>query len=105
MRSPENIEALLPEIERFCEKWGIVEFALFGSILREDVPPESDVDVLVTLSQVTDLSLFDWVDMQEELRGIFKRDVDIVSRTGLRNPFRRHEILRTQEVIYAAPGS
>ncbi len=101
----EPIETLLPEIERFCEKWGVVEFGLFGSALRDDMTPESDVDVLVTLAENARLSLADWVDMQEELRGIFKRDVDLVSKTGLRNPFRRREILRTQKVIYAAPAA
>ena len=83
----------------------MVEFALFGSALREDMTAESDVDVLVTLANNARLSLADWVDMQEELSLMFKRDVDLVSKTGLRNPLRRHEILRTQKVIYAAPAA
>ena len=66
---------------------------------------ESDVDVLVTLADNARLSLADWVDMQEELSLMFKRDVDLVSKTGLRNPFRRHEILRAHKVIYAAPAA
>jgi len=40
--------------------------------------------------------------MIDELRAIFGREVDLVSRGGLRNPFRRHEILTTREIIYAA---
>jgi uncharacterized protein len=90
------------KIEDFCHRWKIIELALFGSILREDFGPDSDVDVLVTFADDSDLSLYDLVDMQEELRVIFGRDVDLVLKSGLRNPFRRHEILRTQHVIYAA---
>jgi predicted nucleotidyltransferase len=90
------------KIENFCRRWKIIELALFGSILREDFGPDSDVDVLVTFAEDSDLSLYDLVDMQEELRLIFGRDVDLVLKSGLRNPFRRHEILRTQRVIYAA---
>ena len=92
-------------IEDFCRRWQIVEFALFGSILREDMRPDSDVDVLVTFADDARLSLYDWVDMEDELRRIFGRDVDLVSKSGLRNPFRRHEILRTQKVIYASTGA
>lgn len=92
-------------IEDFCRKWHVVEFALFGSILREDTRPDSDVDVLVTFADDVRLSLYDWVDMEDELRRIFGRDVDLVSKSGLRNPFRRHEILRTQKVIYASTGA
>jgi predicted nucleotidyltransferase len=90
------------KIENFCRRWKIIELALFGSILREDFGPDSDVDVLVTFAEDSDLSLYDLVDMQEELRVIFGRDVDLVLKSGLRNPFRRHEILRTQQVTYAA---
>ena len=92
-------------IEDFCRRWHVVEFALFGSILREDMRPDSDVDVLVTVADDARLSLYDWVDMEDELRGIFGRDVDLVSKSGLRNPFRRHEILRTQKVIYASTAA
>jgi uncharacterized protein len=90
------------KIEEFCRKWHITEFALFGSVLREDMGPDSDVDVLVTFADDAQLNLYDWQDMEDELREIFGRDVDLVAKSGLRNPFRRHEILRTQKVIYAS---
>jgi predicted nucleotidyltransferase len=89
------------KIQEFCQKWHIVEFALFGSILREDVRTDSDVDVLVTFSQDAQMNLYDLVDMEDELKEIFGRKVDLVLKSGLRNPFRRHEILRTRKVIYA----
>jgi predicted nucleotidyltransferase len=90
------------ELENFCRKWEIIEFSLFGSILREDFGPESDVDVLVTFADDAEWSLYNLVDMQEELKTIFGRDVDLVLKSGLRNPSRRREILRTQRLIYAA---
>jgi hypothetical protein len=92
-------------IEEFCRRWSIEEFALFGSILRGDMEPDSDVDVLLTVADDTRLTLYDWVEMTDELKEIFGREIDLVSKSGLRNPFRRHEILRTQKVIYASTGS
>ncbi len=90
------------QIEAFCRKWKVKELAIFGSALRDDFGPDSDVDVLVDLQPGHGLTLFDWVDMIEELKAIFGRDVDLVSKKGLKNPLRRREILRTAEVVYAA---
>ena len=92
----------LEAIEAFCRKWRIEELALFGSVLRDDFSSDSDVDVLVTFSPDARLSLLDFVDMKEELQEILHRPVDLVSKGGLRNPFRRHEILNTRQVVYAA---
>ncbi len=89
-------------IAAFCKKWKVMEFSLFGSVLREDFRPDSDVDVLVLLSPDVPWSLFEWVDMIDELRQIFGRNVDLVEKTGLRNPYRRFEILSNREIIYAA---
>lgn len=92
----------LDAISTFCTRWQIEELALFGSVLREDFSPASDVDVLVTFSPQARVSLLDFVEMQDELERIFQRKVDLVSKGGLRNPFRRHEILNTRQVVYAA---
>jgi len=86
----------------FCRKWKVAELALLGSVLRDDFGPESDVDVLVELAPGHGLDLFDWVEMIDELKDIFGLEVDLVSKRGLRNPFRRHRILATCETIYAA---
>lgn len=75
---------------------------LFGSVLRPDFRPDSDIDVLITFEPDVPWSLYDWVDMIEELEAMFGRGVDLVESSGLRNPFRRKEILATQQVIYAA---
>lgn len=90
------------KIAAFCQKWKVTEFSIFGSALRDDFGPESDVDVLVSFAEDAHRSLDDWVDMIEELKIIFGREVDLVSRRGLRNPFRRHEILAAREVVYVA---
>ena len=97
-----NINLPQEKIVAFCKQWKITEFALFGSVLRDDFGPDSDVDVLVTLAPNCGHSLFDLAQMKEELKALFAREVDLVEKDGLRNPFRRHAILNNMEVIYAA---
>jgi hypothetical protein len=100
-----QIDVPLDKIEDFCRRWKVTEFAVFGSILREDFGPDSDVDILVSFADDAEWSLFDWVDMSDELSAILQREVDLVSRRGLehsRNVFRRRAILSTAEVLYAA---
>lgn len=90
------------KISEFCRRWGVIEFSLFGSALRDDFRPDSDVDVLVTFSRQAQISLFDLVQMKLDLEKIFHRPVDIIEKDALENPFRKREILRTAQVIYAA---
>ena len=85
----------------FCKKWKIVEMSLFGSVLRDDFNPDSDIDVLVTFNPEAKWSLWDFPQMQDELKAIFGREVDIVEKDALKNPFRRHSILTTRQVVYA----
>src|SRR5437763_8866981 len=89
-------------IADFCRRWKVTEFSLFGSVLRADFRPDSDVDVLVTFTSDAPWSLQDLVTMGDQLRQIFGREVDLVEKAGLRNPFRRHAILTHREVIFAA---
>jgi len=89
-------------INAFCRKWRIAEFAFFGSVLRDDFGPGSDIDVLVTLAPSAEWDLFDWMDMRKELEGILGRRVDLVEKSCLRNPYRRKEILAHNEKIYVA---
>ena len=88
-------------IEAFSRKWKVKELSLFGSVLTEDDRPESDVDVLVELLPDHGVTLYEWVDMIDELKEIFGRDVDLVEKTAIRNPFRKHHILKNHEVIHA----
>jgi uncharacterized protein len=89
------------EISEFCQRWKITELALFGSILREDFRPDSDIDVLVTFAPNDGWSLFDVMNLQRDLESIVHRPVDLIEKRDLKNPFRRSEILRTHQVIYA----
>ena len=90
------------KIAEFCKRWSITEFSLFGSVLREDFRPDSDVDVLVSIDPDAHISLFEIAQMQIELEKMFKRPVDLLEKEGLRNPYRKREILKTAQVIYAS---
>jgi hypothetical protein len=97
----------IPEeaIAGYCRRWKIVELALFGSVLRDDFRPDSDIDVLVRFHPEARHTLFDMVRMQEELKRILGREVDLVSRRGIeksRNYLRKKAILESAEVVYAA---
>jgi predicted nucleotidyltransferase len=98
-----NLEISDDVLADFCRRWGVTELALFGSVLRDDFRPESDVDVLVTFGPAAHPGLFDLVDMQDELARILGRKVDLVSRRGVeqsRNHLRRTAILSSAETIY-----
>ena len=97
-----NLDIPAERIAGFCRKWSIDELSVFGSALREDFGPDSDVDVLVQLKPEAQWDLFDWLDMIAELREIFGREVDLVAESGLRNPFRRTAIIGSREIVYAA---
>jgi uncharacterized protein len=93
------------DLAAFCRKWSVREFAVFGSALRGDFGPESDVDVMVAFSTEAHPSLFDLAQMRDELAELFGREVDLVTRRGVessRNPIRRDAILSTAEVIHVA---
>ena len=100
-----HINLDMEKIEQFCRKWRIAEFALFGSVLREDFGPGSDVDVLVTFAPDSRITLFDLSHMEDELTAILGRKVDVVLKRGIErssNRIRRKAILSSAEVIYAA---
>jgi predicted nucleotidyltransferase len=89
-------------IAEFCRRWDVSEFAIFGSALRADFRPDSDVDVMVSFAPAAHPTLFDMALMQEELQQIFGRKVDLISRRGLensRNYLRRKAILESALVI------
>ena len=95
------------KLVRFCEKWQIIELALFGSVLsdnfRLDGEDPSDIDLLYTNASETRYG-FQFFDMQEELEKLLNRKVDLVSKRGIettRNYLRRKSILESTQVIYA----
>jgi uncharacterized protein len=85
----------------FCRRWRVRELSLFGSALRDDFGPESDLDFLVSFEPGAALDIHRYLAMKDELEVTYRRPVDLVEKEALRNPWRRHEILRTREVIYA----
>lgn len=93
------------QLATFCHRWQISEVALFGSVLRDDFGPNSDIDVLVRFQPQARPTLFDMVRMQDELQDILGRKVDLVSRRGIemsRNYLRKKAILEAAEVVYGA---
>ena len=89
-------------VAAFCRRWKIAELGLFGSAARGEMRPDSDVDVMVTFARDAEWSLWDFAEMQEQLRMLLGREVDVVERGTIRNPFRRHSIMRDLTVVYAA---
>ena len=88
-------------VAAFCRKWHVAELALFGSVLRDDFRPDSDVDVLVSFTPDAGVGLFEFVRMGRELSEIVGRQVDLVEKAGLK-PALRPRILATTELVYAA---
>lgn len=91
------IEIDKDRLRDFCRRWKVTEFALFGSVTRpEKFREDSDVDVLVRFDEAARVSLFDISHMEDELRELFGRHVDLAEREGIeqsRNPYRRDRIL------------
>lgn len=92
-------------IEAFCNRWEVRELALFGSVLRDDFRPSSDVDVLIRFKSKRTHGLSGTARMETELADLFARRVDLVHRAaieGSRNYIRRKAILESARVVYAA---
>lgn len=90
------------EIAALAKKYHIRELSLFGSVLRDDFNSGSDIDMLVVFERGVDYSYFDLVDIKRAFAQLFGRDVDLVEREAIKNPFRRNNILSTAQVVYAA---
>jgi len=98
-----NLDIPEQAILAFCQKWKLKELSLFGSALRPDFRADSDVDFLVTFQPGAAMTFESFVEMRDELSALVdQRSIDLVEKRLLKNPFRRHEILTTREVIYAA---
>jgi predicted nucleotidyltransferase len=85
----------------FCRRAGILRLSFFGSVLREDFGPASDVDVLVELAPNARVGLFEFVDLQHELGELLGRDVDLHTPASLSHFF-REDVVDSAEVAYAA---
>jgi len=105
MMIKQNLNLPKEQIVDFCRRWQITELAVFGSVLRDDFDPESDLDVLVTFAPGADWSLLDHLRMEQELSELLGRKIDLLSKRAVEqslNWIRRQEILSTAEVIYVS---
>ncbi len=100
-----RIDADRAKLEDYCRRWKIAELAFFGSVLRDDFRPNSDVDVLVVWADDAKWGLFDQMHAEEELARILGRHVDLVDRKAVEeseNWIRRRHILEHAETFYVA---
>ncbi len=105
MTGEEKLRVSRETIAEFCRKWKIMEFALFGSVLRADFSPDSDVDVLVTFNSCSDWDYEHLLRMKAELESLFERPIDLVQRQQIEssdNYIRRKHILTNLETVYVA---
>ncbi|MBE9193235.1 nucleotidyltransferase domain-containing protein [Gloeocapsopsis crepidinum LEGE 06123] len=90
-------------IAQFCQRWKVEEFYLFGSVLRNDFRPDSDIDVMVQFAPDAHWG-FEIVEMKQELEAMFRRKVDFLTKKSIEqseNWIRRKEILGTARLVYA----
>ncbi len=96
-----RIELPLDQIETFCHKYGVEEFSLFGSVLRDDFGPDSDVDVMLKFKPGHGFTFENTPDIEDELEAIFGCAVDVIEKGRIRNSIRRDAVMRNYKVIYA----
>lgn len=95
------IDIPVREIAAFCRRHQIREMALFGSVLRDDFGPQSDVDVLVEFQSEARIGYLGFFRLQDELADLFGREVDLFTPNSLK-PFARETAMQTKSVIYAS---
>ena len=103
--APLATELPMDRLADFCRRWKIIRLELFGSALRDDFGPDSDLDFLASFAPDASWTLFDHFHMENELVNLLGREVDVVDREVVeqsRNWLRRKEILSTARTIYAA---
>ncbi|HMN62106.1 MAG TPA: nucleotidyltransferase family protein, partial [Anaerolinea sp.] len=82
-------------------RYQVKRMALFGSVLRDDFRPDSDIDVLVVFSPSARTSFMTLGKMKRELSAMFQRQVDLVPQEGLK-PSIRDSVLASAQEVYAA---
>ena len=89
------------EVIAFCQRHRIRKLAFFGSVLRDDFRPDSDIDVLVEFEDDARVGLISLSAMEIELGELLGRKVDLRTPADLSRYF-RDEVMRTAETLYAA---
>jgi hypothetical protein len=97
-----GIEADRASVAAFCERWRIRELALFGSAARQQLRPDSDIDVMVQFDDDAPWDLFDLVTIKADLEALLGREVDLIEQGTIGNASRRASIERDLRVLYAA---
>jgi len=93
------------DLEEFCRRWDIAELSIFGSVLRNDFRPDSDIDILISYAPGKSKGLLAQVRIKDELEKLAGREVDVITKKSIeqsRNRLRRKEILGSAQVIYVA---
>jgi len=90
------------KVKEIASSYKILELYIFGSALRQDFNDKSDIDLLIKLSKDSGYSIFELIEIKEKFEKLFNRKIDLVELEGLRNPYRKEEILKTAKMIYAA---
>ncbi|GIK29832.1 MAG: nucleotidyltransferase domain-containing protein [Chloroflexi bacterium] len=100
----QHVFASRAAITRFCHRWGITRLQMFGSALRDDFRPDSDIDMVATFEPDTQHTLLDLVRMERELGSLYGgRTIDLGEYDAVQNDhndLRRESILNTLETIY-----
>jgi predicted nucleotidyltransferase len=102
MASGLPIQISKDQIEAFCRRFGVEELSLFGSVLRDDFGPESDIDVMLKFLPGHGFTFENTPEIQDDLERIFGRPVDVIEKDRVRNPIRRRAIMNSYRVVYAA---
>jgi predicted nucleotidyltransferase len=99
----QNFDLPMAQIKELCDRWQIIEFALFGSVLRDDFKPTSDIDVLITFAPHARKGLLTLARIKHELEELLGREVDILTKKSIEqshNKGRSHNILQSAQVLY-----
>ena len=97
-----GVDVDFDKLRHLAHQYSITEISVFGSSIRSDMKPGSDIDLLISFSPSAEISLFDLMDLEGELEQLFHRHVDIVEPQALTNPVRRQKILSSKELLYAS---
>lgn len=93
------------QLTDFCQRWQVAELSLFGSVLREDFSPDSDIDMLISYTPGAGKGLLARVRIKDELQMLCGREIDVMTKQSIeqsRNEMRRQEILGSAQIIYVA---
>jgi predicted nucleotidyltransferase len=90
-----------PSLAEVCRRYGVKELSLFGSAVRGEMRPGSDIDIMVEFEPGVRIGIIKFESLVEELESLAGRRVDLVTKCGLK-PWVRPQVLKDARVVYAA---